>query len=201
MGKIQNHLAGVLLAGGLNRRMGQNKALLRLSPNTPTFLELILEKLVQVTTEQWVVTNKFELYQDLKLPQTTGFVADNFAGAGPLAGLEAGLSICNYEYGLLVACDMPFLEVALLAYLAGYERSNWDALIALDVAGQPEPLCGIYRKSNLELVRAQLEHGRYKMGDFLAQIKPKYLTFQEWQAFDPNGRSFTNLNTPSDLNN
>lgn len=191
--------AGVILAGGQSRRMGRNKALLRLTDASPTLIETIAQQLATVTSALHLVTNAPQLYAKLDFPANLNFVADNFPGAGPLAGLEAGLDNTLYDYVLLVACDMPWLAEPLLRYLLSFERDGWDALVLLNQDGLPEPLCAVYSRAALPVARAHLAAGHYKMADFLAAIRTKFVAANEWAAYDPAGQSFRNLNTPQDL--
>jgi molybdenum cofactor guanylyltransferase len=189
--------AAIVLAGGQSRRMGQNKALLRLAENAPTLIETVVAKLKLFSAEVIVVTNQPELYQELDFPLETRFVKDNFRESGALGGIEAGLSASHYEYCLTVACDMPFLADKLLDFLVKYNRDGWQALVPLNP--MPEPLCALYHKSSLEQLRGCLAQNRFKVQDFLEQIQTSYLPKEEWQWFDPKGQSFRNLNTPDDL--
>jgi molybdopterin-guanine dinucleotide biosynthesis protein A len=194
---FDNNTGGIVLAGGASRRMGQNKALMRLSPEKPSLIETVVAKLQGVTAGIWIVTNQAELYQHLDFPGETKFVADNYIGGGALAGIEAGLSASKYEYCIISACDLPFLAENLLNFLVNYNRNGWQALVPLNVT--PEPLCAVYRKTALAVLRQCLEQRKFKVQDFLAQVQTQYLAKEEWETFDPQGQSFWNLNTLDDL--
>jgi molybdopterin-guanine dinucleotide biosynthesis protein A len=188
---------GIILAGGLSRRMGQNKALLRLESSAPSLIEVVAARLGGVTAELWIVTNQPEVYSGLNFPAQTNFVGDNYIGKGALAGIEAGLSASNYEYCIITACDMPFLAQNLIKFLVNYSRNGWEALVPLNEG--IEPLCAVYSKSTLAVLRQCLEQNSLRVQDFLAQIQTKFLPKAEWQEFDPLGRTFRNLNSPDDL--
>jgi molybdopterin-guanine dinucleotide biosynthesis protein A len=111
-------IGGIILAGGQSRRMGQPKALLRLTPDGPTLIELALAAVRSVAADAILVTNAPETYAFLGCRM----VADQFPGLGALAGIHAGLAVSAHEHNLIVACDMPFLNPALLAALAAEPR-------------------------------------------------------------------------------
>src|SRR2546422_171213 len=110
-------LGSIILAGGQSRRMGQNKALLRLAPGGPTLIERVIAA-VAPFGPLLLVTNTPEVYAFLGRPM----VPDAETGVGPLAGLLAGLQAAVPAYNFVLACDMPWLQPALLAHLAAQPR-------------------------------------------------------------------------------
>ncbi len=189
-------MTAIILAGGQSRRMGRNKALLRLEPDGPTLIEIVVGAARAVTPQIILSTNTPEVYAWLQLPR----VADEFPGAGPLAGLAAGLAVMTTSHALLLGCDMPFLQPPLLRHLAAQAlASDVDAVVPLNANGQMEPLCAVYRRSCLASARAQLAAGKHKMMDWLASIATRCITADELRRFDPRLQSLHNLNTPEDL--
>jgi molybdopterin-guanine dinucleotide biosynthesis protein A len=177
--------------------MGSDKAQLRLEPDGPSLLERAVASLRTVVGDNVIViANQPEKYK-LELM----IVPDNFPGSGPLAGLEAGLTVSHMNYNILVACDMPFLQAPLLQAIVNWaNEGNWDAVVPLNQDGLPEPLCAVYQHRTLEVARGFLQQKRNKMADFLAAINTHYLTISDYEEFDPQLRSFKNLNTLQDYN-
>lgn len=99
-------IGGIILAGGQSKRMGTNKALLRTEPDGPTMIEKALAALREITLEVLLVTNQPHEYEWLGLPM----VGDNYKVGASLAGLEAGLTASKYQYNVVVACDMPYIN-------------------------------------------------------------------------------------------
>lgn len=93
----------ILLAGGQSRRMGRNKALLRLQADGPTIIEQVIAA-VQPWGPPLIVTNTPEDYAFLGLQM----VPDARPGTGALGGLYSGLAAATAPYNFVVACDMPF---------------------------------------------------------------------------------------------
>ena len=184
----------IILAGGQSRRMGTDKALLRLTPGGPRLLELVLAAVNPLAGEILLSTNRPEVYQWTGLP----LVADNYPGLGPLAGLEAGLTASSAEYNLLVACDMPWLVPALLEQLLEL-APGYDAVVPMNREGREEPLCAVYSKKCLPVVRQNLENNRLKMTAWLNTINSRYVPAEKLAKYDSELRSFRNLNRPEDL--
>jgi molybdopterin-guanine dinucleotide biosynthesis protein A len=187
-------IGGIILAGGQSKRMGTNKALLRLEPEGLTLIEKIVITLREVTAEVLLVTNQPNDYVKLGLPITS----DNYRVRASLVGLEAGLAATKYEYNLVVACDMPYLNSSLLRNLVS-QPSNYDALVPISSEKQLETLCAIYARSCLPVIRERLEQGDYKMAGWLTEVKTIFVPISELEEFDPALRSFINLNTPEEF--
>lgn len=185
----------IILAGGQSRRMGSDKALLRLKPDGPRLIELVLAAVAPLVGSIVINTNRPADYA--WLGQT--LVEDNYKGfVGPLAGLEAGLTASPAHYNLVIACDLPFVNPALLEYLLS-QAEGFEAVVPLNREGRPEPLCAVYSRACLPVIRRQLEAGQLKMTGWYEALPVRFIPSGELEAFDPGLRSFHNLNTPEDL--
>jgi molybdopterin-guanine dinucleotide biosynthesis protein A len=63
---------------------------------------------------------------------------------------------------------------------------------------QPEPLHAIYRKTCLPAIEAALAAGRRRVVAFLQDVQVCYLDENVLRQFDPDLRSFRNVNTPEE---
>src|SRR5690348_11772709 len=115
-------LTAIILAGGRSRRMGEDKALLRLASGGPTLVERVVMAAVAVADDVVIVAE--DAGRLPAMPVRT--VPDAIAGAGPLAGLVAGFESARYPDILALACDLPYLSVPLLQWMTGLPRT-WDA--------------------------------------------------------------------------
>ena len=185
-------LTGIVLAGGGSRRLGQDKAALTFGGRT--LLEMTIEKLAANCDE--ILLSGRNASQALE-PHSVRYVADAFPGQGPLAGIEAGLSACEHDFALAVACDMPFLNAELLAYMASQAR-DYEALVPL-YEERPHPLHAIYSRSCLPNIRSLLKAGRNAMMELLSEIAVTSVPEDVIQELDPEGLSLFNLNQPEDL--
>jgi molybdopterin-guanine dinucleotide biosynthesis protein A len=121
-------------------------------------------------------------------------VRDEFPDHGALGGIYTAIVSSPHERTLVVACDMPFLSLALVQLMAGIDA---DLVIPRTARGY-EPLCAIYgracRNSIRErLRRGELEAARLPEGVRVAEVGPQTLA-----AYDPDGLLFVNVNTPHD---
>lgn len=178
--------------------MGANKALLRLTPGGPTVIEMVVAALNAAGFDApLVVTNSAEEYAFLGLR----CVPDEITGAGALGGiLTALIHSEGANSTLVVACDMPLLNPALLQYMASIDN-EYDALVPRWVgAGETrlEPLHAIYSERCADIVRREILAKRLKLGDFLRNVNTIYLDEAELRRFDPRLVSFCNVNTPDE---
>ncbi len=171
--------------------MGQNKALLSLSSGGPTVVSLAVERLRHVVDEVLLVGSDAEPYAFLGLSQ----VPDVFPGAGSLGGIYSGLRAASNQHALVVACDMPFLNVPLLEYMASQPR-DYDVLIP--VLDEPEPMHAIYSRACLPWMEERLRAGRYKIIGWFDKANVRRVERDTIERYDPQLRSFYNMNTPEE---
>jgi molybdopterin-guanine dinucleotide biosynthesis protein A len=124
-------------------------------------------------------------------------VEDEPDTAGPLAGLAAGLRAARYDSCLLVACDMPFLNPALLRSLLE-AHAGCDAVVPV-IDGRAQPLHAVYSRDCLPTVESLLRLGAPSARDLLPRLSVRYLGEEPCRALDPTGLSAFNMNDPSDL--
>ncbi len=181
--------------------MGTDKALLRLQPGGPTLIEVIIERLAEagLCSGLLVVTNVPQDYTFLGLP----LVSDDVPHAGPLGGILTALGHSSHSRVLVVACDMPALNPALLRYMTQLPYRA-DVLIPrwVDDAGRErlETLHAIYSRRCIEPIRKRIEAGELKAAGLLKDISVRYIEEGELRQFDPHLSSFRNVNTPEDIN-
>lgn len=183
---------GFVLAGGKSRRMGQDKALL-LFEGRP--LGLRAAELVQQ------VCGDVTLVGDPAKFAAWGFpvICDLYPDRGPLGGIHAALAHCDARLALVVGCDMPYLSLEFLHFLAGLAReSEADAVIPESEAFGYEPLCAVYARACLAPVEQALQESRCKVSEVFGQLRLRLIPPAEWKPYDPDGRLFQNLNTLED---
>lgn len=179
------------MAGGKSSRMGTNKALLNFQG----------ERLIERTAGQFtawfdqvvIVTNTPETYAYLGLPM----VGDRVPGLGPLGGIEAGLSASRHQACFFAACDMPFLNQALVTHLVSL--AGQADIVVPRIDGEYEPMHAVYSSACLPAVQSQLEAGIYKITRFFARMQVTEITESELRRFGDPERLFFNCNTPAEL--
>ncbi|TME66305.1 MAG: molybdenum cofactor guanylyltransferase [Chloroflexi bacterium] len=175
----------LVLAGGMSRRMGRPKPWIEVGDTV--LLRYVVERLTAAFSEVMVSFSEPEQMEQL-VPYRVVF--DRKRGAGPLAGLEAGLMAAHHDIVFAVGCDMPYVERST-AELAVAAARNCDAAIPRH-DGLFEPVCGAYSKSALHAITGALD-----AGNFVAHDVADYLDVTWLEGLDP--AQFESLNTQSDL--
>ncbi|MGD8624475.1 MAG: molybdenum cofactor guanylyltransferase [Anaerolineae bacterium] len=185
-------VSAVMLAGGKSRRLGRDKSLLRLD-GQPLLVRTV-QTLLPLSDDLIVVTNDGARYRTLDLP--VRLVPDEQRGVGALMGIYSGLRAARHASALFVACDMPFLNRALLRYIISH-AGGYDAVVPR-VGDLFEPLHALYAKSCLPAIEDLLAAGGRRIFDFYPHVRVRYVDRKEIDRFDPDHLSFLNVNTPED---
>ncbi len=178
-------------AGGKSSRMGTDKSFVPFLGRP--MIEVVRAAVEGLGDELILITNNPEPYAYLGLPM----VADLYPDTGPLGGIYTALHYASHPHTLMVACDMPWLNRPLLEYIAGLREEadivvpRWEKF--------PEPLHAVYSKACLEPIREKLDAQMYKITAFYGRVRLRFVGREEIERFDPDGRSFINVNTPDDL--
>jgi molybdenum cofactor guanylyltransferase len=176
----------VVLAGGESRRMGRPKALLPVG--TTTLIEWLVARLAPAFAHLAVAGRAPDRLPAGLRPH---LVPDLHGGAGPLAGVEAGLAASPHDLVVAVACDMPAVTSDLLGRLAEAAGDGDTDAAVPRVGGRPEPACAAYCRSAAGPIAAALAAGRQRATDVLADLRVRWLD-------DEDPALFANLNTPDD---
>lgn len=188
-------LSGVVLAGGQSKRLGRNKAIEKLGGQT--MIGRVIQRLSQITSETVVIVAEESKAEALSLPPWVRTASDLYPGSGSLGGIFTGLSAAKGEYGVVVAVDMPFINIELLRFMMDL-ASDYDAVVPI-VKGRPEPTHAIYSRECLGPIEAHLKVGDLKIAKFFDEVNVGYLEEDDIEAFDPEYLSFFNVNTQEDL--
>jgi molybdopterin-guanine dinucleotide biosynthesis protein A len=188
---ISDRVAGVILAGGRNTRMGgADKAFLTVDGRP--IVERTLATLTACFPDVLVVSNAPDKYRCFDVE----VVGDEFPRQGPLAGIHAGLGRIAQPYAFVVACDMPFLHRDPIAYLVDRLDSQ-DAVIP-EWEGDIEPLHGIYAKRLRSVIDEALQAGTRAIRDLLPQLHVDFVPEHALRSVRGAEESFRNVNTPEE---
>ncbi len=181
--------AAVILAGGMSRRMGRDKAAL------PFGEETMLARLVRTYRPHFDMTavslnrpGRFDTYGALE-------VVDRHPGDGPMAGLEAAFLDTGADLIFLTGTDLPFGDPALAQRLMEARGEHDICLIRSDKG--LEPLFAVYSSSCLDAVRRSLAEGRRSMFNILRKMNTLELTAEDLPEFDL-GTILRNVNDPEE---
>jgi molybdenum cofactor guanylyltransferase len=213
-------VSGIVLAGGQSRRMGRDKALIELQGKP--IIQYALDALASMCDERIVVANDTAIYARFGVP----VVADLIPGKGSLGGIYSGLQAARGEYVIAVACDMPFLNGALLRFMLSL-APQYDVVLpqasslsgktqrgagaksrdkTTPLANQPlakdrdlHPMHAIYSKKCLASMEEKLRMDDLRLIAFFDSVRVRILESSEVDRFDPEHWSLFNVNTPQDL--
>jgi molybdopterin-guanine dinucleotide biosynthesis protein A len=191
MSSTQQSITGVILAGGKSSRMGQNKALMSLGGKR--LVDRVVGVMRSVFDDLLMVTNTPGVYADLGLPM----VRDVWPEKGSLGGVYSAIYHVATSYCLVVACDMPFLQAAVLRYLIT-QINDYDVVVP-DVLGELQTLHAIYSKACLQPIERRLEMHRLRIIGFFPDVRVRTVTASELEPYDPALLAFQNLNTPEEF--
>ena len=183
-------VTGLILAGGLGRRMGGvDKGLIAFHGRP--MVASVVERLQPQVDELLINANR-----NLEEYGRFGFrvVPDEVEGfAGPLAGLERGLAEAAHELIVTTPCDSPFLPLDLVARLrSALEFQRADLAIA-KTGTQPHPVFCLARRSLHEHLRTFLLGGGRKIDAWYATLNTIEVNF------DDEAEAFANINTKKEL--
>lgn len=184
--KTVAQITGIILVGGKSTRMGSDKGLVRLEGKT--FVERVAEAIRPLVTEIILVGDQ-AVYAALGYRM----VEDTYKDMGPLAGLYSGLKACTTNTCLVLSCDVPLVQTALLSQLLDGRFSSYDAVIAQS-GNQLMPLVGRYHKRCLKKCEELLQQGEKRMMRLLENLHYHAIGFDENQSL-----ALENINTKAQL--
>ncbi len=187
-------VTSIVLVGGKNLRLGRRKTLEVLDGES--LLERVVQRLQEVSAHILIVTSQGQ--SDLPVVGKTDILVDIYPDKGPLGGMYTGLYASRSQYNIVVASDMPFLNVELLRYMIELSP-GFDAVVPRLEENKLEPLHAIYTKSCLDKIKTQLEQNRLRVTHFLDSVRVRWVEKAECQRFDPQLLTFFNINSQSDL--
>ena len=186
-------VTGVLLAGGKSRRMGHDKRFLHIGEST--LFGRSLAVLRSVFQNVLVVIAQDSPALQAEVPVVRDLVPD----CGSLGGLYTGLRHAVTPYVFVVACDMPFLDPRVVQYVTGL-KGNTDIVMAKQ-GDSMQPMHALYSRRCLPVMEEMLKAHDLKIQKMVTHpsLQVRFITEAELSGIDPDGRSFLNVNTPSDL--
>jgi molybdenum cofactor guanylyltransferase len=187
-------VVGVILAGGLARRMGGgDKGLMRIGGKA--LLDRVIERLKPQTEALIINANgepsRFETYG---LP----VIPDSIEGAaGPLAGVLAGLdwaAVHGFSHIATAATDTPFFPRDLVKKFKAAVKEQVAELAVAASLGRRHPVFGLWPCHLRDDLREALSQGIRKVDEWTGRHRLAVAAF-EAKEYDP----FFNANRPEDL--
>ena len=202
------HITGLILAGGLGQRMGQEKGLVQLQ-GQPLAWHALQRLRPQVGSLALNANRQLAHYQALGVPVWTDAPTDE--PQGPLAGMLSGLRHCQTDWLLTVPCDVPNFPSDLAERLvqalgtppkavATVRAFTPDDGSAAHSNGRPgpwrQPVFCLLHRSLADDLAASLQEGGRKVGAWLSRHPLGEAVFDRPQD---RPTDFANVNTPAEL--
>lgn len=183
-------ITGLVLAGGMGRRMGGIDKGLQAFHGEPMVAHVIRRLAPQVDALLINANRNAERYAAFGHP----VVPDAIGGyAGPLAGLHAGLTACRTPLLVSSPCDSPFLPLDLVARLHdALARAGADLAVAR-TGDQLHPVFSLTYRHVLPGLTDFLDGGGRKVDLWYGVLKVVEV------AFDDQPDAFANINTLNEL--
>lgn len=187
---MNEKITGVILAGGLGRRMGGIDKGLQELRGQP-MVHWVVERLAPQVDELLINANQNgERYAEFGHRVVPDQIPDF---AGPLAGLHAALSAATHPLVATAPCDSPFLPADLISRLfSGLTVANADLAVARTF-DQPHPVFCLCRREVLPHLTEFLESGGRKVDRWYSTLKVVEV------SFDDEAEAFENINTRDEL--
>ncbi|SNZ06723.1 molybdenum cofactor guanylyltransferase [Persephonella hydrogeniphila] len=190
-------ISAILLAGGQSKRMGKDKAFLRLGKKA--FIRIIAEKLSTYCNQIVVSGNKEgELYlSHLKeIDAEISFIKDKNPYAGPLNGIISCREYIKHELVFIATCDTPFLNQELIPFF--YRKINsYDAVIPV-VSGKLQFLNTLYTQKSIEIGESIYEKNVRSLYKWVENLNIKKIEEREIKKIDKDALTYWSINTPED---
>jgi len=198
MTDIARALPGLILAGGLSRRMGTNKSLCPFGERQ--LLHHVIEKLApQVSVLALNASGDWGKVFDLPLVPDT-----KIGHAGPLAGILAGLQHfrnhpSSASHMLTAPSDSPFFPDDLALRLMDHLPDENTIVIAAS-KGQVHPVFALWPLALVEdLERWLADDDNRRIRSFLARHPTIGVSFPPVESATSSIDPFFNINTPEEL--
>lgn len=171
--------------------MGSNKALIEFQGRT--LLARVVDRMQDLFAKVLIAGGATDRYPGLAVP----VVPDRLPGSGAIIGLHAGLVAADTPRIFAVACDSPFLQPALIRRLASCDpAADW---VVPRVPLGLHPLFAVYSQACRPVIEEMVRLGHWKISGLAEQVITRFIEEEELRRFDPDLRSFINVNTPADV--
>lgn len=185
-------MAAIVLAGGKSSRLGRDKAFVQI--NGRSLIERVVEILFGLGDQVFIVSNDPAKFSGIKGVDT---LRDFRPSLGPLGGIYTGLAASPDKNNIIVPCDAPFMQPALLDYLISGLRES-DALVPI-YHDRLQTTTAAYSRTCLPSIKKSIDGSILKVASFFTEIQVEYLDDDIISRLDREGLSFFNVNTRDDL--
>jgi len=184
---------GLVLTGGLGRRLGGPKGALLLGDRS--LAERASSVLWPLCGSVLISTRPGERNP---APRFSALPDPTPSGRGPLVGIDTAFEATSDADLVVLACDYPFVGEELLRSLLDAAGPQDDVVLPSDFAGRDHPLVAVWARSAAPAVRAAVRDGRLKVRGLLADLRVRRLGPAQLRDLDLD-RVLCNVNSADDL--
>lgn len=186
----------LILVGGNNKRIGENKALLKIGGRT--LVERVIDQVnkVRAKNEKIILVGENAALKEY-LGGRVKMVGDLLPEKGPLGGIYSGLISSSEKLNFILGCDMPFLNFRFINYMC-HLPPGYDILLPFHSRGM-EPLHAIYSRACLPVIEKKLGEGQYKIRAIFPHLQVRFVEEEEIKRFCSPEYLFFNINRWTDV--
>ncbi len=180
-----------MIAGGKSRRFGRNKVHVRWNGEN-TLLETAVQLAEQIAADFFIVAGYNDHSKQVQAPVYPDLV-DN---CGPLGGIYTALFYARFKWVAVLPVDMPLMDTSVYRFLYD-KRSVNRPVIACSEFGL-EPMVSWWPKSASDVLRKQIENGRYSIRDSMKRLNASMIDLaSQFSGYKKD--YFLNINNEEDL--
>ena len=183
-------ITGIVLAGGRSSRMGEDKSMMKL--NGKSLVEFSIDALRPLCDKVIVSSNNLK-------HNFTGCEVwpDELPDQAPLIGIYSCLKRSVTEINIILSCDMPLMSTSMIGFLLA-QSADYEITVPIHDNGQIEPLCGIFKKSAMGILKEFIDSGNYRLNECIRSASHQFIPVDsQIPCNTPN--LFLNINTPTDF--
>jgi molybdopterin-guanine dinucleotide biosynthesis protein A len=183
-------ITGIVLAGGRSSRMGEDKSLMKL--NGKSLVGYSIDTLKPLCNKVIISSNNpgydftgCEVWPD-QLPYQA-----------PIVGIYSCLKRSETDINIILSCDMPLMSTSMVGFLLA-KSADFDITVPVHENGKMEPLCGIFKKSSLGILKEFIDKRNFRLNECIRFASHRLVAVDSQIAcYSPN--LFLNINTPADF--
>ena len=168
---IKSKINAYILAGGLSRRFGSNKAIYKI--DGVTFLDKIF------TTLQSNFTNIFTIGKE-PYSEKMEFVSDFTDQQAPIVGIITALRHTTSSWNFIISVDMPYITSDIVNLLQKEIIGIDNNIIIPSVNGRILPLFGLYHQNCLVHFEKAYLAKNYTLMNVVLSLRPTVVNLSQY---------------------
>ena len=181
-----------ILAGGKGKRINFCKSFIKIKDRF--LIDIIIENLSLYFDKDIYIVIKKDQQEDFK--RYKNLIIEEIKISSSIIGIYTALMHTDKEWNFIIGTDMPGLNIELIKGMCTY-RKHVDIIVPV-VRGYPEPLFALYNRNILPHLKKQISEGEYKIQNLYKKVRTLYLKEEIIRKYDPELKSFININTWED---